>query len=282
MVLYMLFRSVIWSHTLVHYSNIRDGHVVIASFRLDILACHLSNLKAWRVLYPRRPFWRYYWNRDAGAMVKVGGRKWPLAPDRVVLIPPNTHYGVVLSRPVEHFYIHFNAGLPFDHIKPGVLSVSVPREERQALDAFASRARREAGLTSEDVLRLSSLVTGTLSAIPRELWPRRVGDERIEAVVQEIETDPTRQWRNPDLARIAHMATNAFIRRFGQVMRISPLRYVASRRLDQARILLEHSNQSIEAIADACGFCSRSHLSTAFQSAYEVGPAKYRRMTREV
>jgi transcriptional regulator GlxA family with amidase domain len=109
-----------------------------------------------------------------------------------------------------------------------------------------------------------------------------VGDERIEEVVREIEADLARRWQNPDLARIAHMATNAFIRRFGQVMRTSPLRYVASRRLDQARILLEHTDGTIEAIADECGFCSRSHLSTTFQKQFGVGPAKYRRATRQM
>jgi AraC family L-rhamnose operon regulatory protein RhaS len=56
-----------------------------------------------------------------------------------------------------------------------------------------------------------------------------------------------------------------------------PARYLRETRLANAATMLAHSQASIEAIAEVCGFCDRNYFSTVFRKGYGVGPATYRR-----
>jgi transcriptional regulator GlxA family with amidase domain len=116
-----------------------------------------------------------------------------------------------------------------------------------------------------------------LALLPRPARP----DERIAGAARAMEADLSRPWRNPELARAAHMATNAFIRKFREVMGTTPQAFLMTRRLDRVRIMLEHTDLSVEAIADESGFSSRSHLATVFAKRFNTPPGAYRRMMRE-
>ncbi len=52
--------------------------------------------------------------------------------------------------------------------------------------------------------------------------------------------------------------------------------YIRQKRVEQAKLLLRSSHQSIAAIADALGFCNSSHFSDAFRSITGMTPNEYR------
>jgi len=52
---------------------------------------------------------------------------------------------------------------------------------------------------------------------------------------------------------------------------------VLEQRLNEARSLLETTDQSIERISDACGFGSATTFRQNFTSAFGVNPTAYRR-----
>jgi AraC family transcriptional regulator len=80
--------------------------------------------------------------------------------------------------------------------------------------------------------------------------------------------------RREDLS-CAHLA-RAFKRAVGR----SVHQYLLGRRVEWAAALLGATEQSIAEVALATGFCSQSHLTTAFHRVYGTTPGAYRRRGR--
>lgn len=79
------------------------------------------------------------------------------------------------------------------------------------------------------------------------------------------------------LAAAAHMSRRSFVRAFRASTGITPAAWVRSRRLDEARRLLEVTDLSIDQIAAACGFGSSITLRQNFMDAFGSTPSRYRR-----
>lgn len=79
------------------------------------------------------------------------------------------------------------------------------------------------------------------------------------------------------LADAAHMSQRSFVRAFRDSTGATPAAWVRSRRLDEARRLLERSDSSIDQIAAACGFGSPVTFRQNFAAAFGSTPSSYRR-----
>lgn len=121
--------------------------------------------------------------------------------------------------------------------------------------------------------------------------PHREGDQAqyIQRPVPENDDDDglgeTIQWAlaNLDgdlsvdeLARRSCMSRRSFTRRFLETTGTSPGRWVLSRRLDHARMLLETTSQPIDTVAGACGFGSVVTFRQNFVRAFSTTPTSYR------
>ena len=79
------------------------------------------------------------------------------------------------------------------------------------------------------------------------------------------------------LAGQARMSRRNFIRQFRLATGTTPARWVQEQRLGEARVLLETTDWSIDAIAGACGFGSAVTLRQNFVSAFATTPSSYRK-----
>lgn len=80
-----------------------------------------------------------------------------------------------------------------------------------------------------------------------------------------------------DLAARAHMSRRSFVRLFAASTGATPAAWVRSRRLDEARRLLEKSDLSIDQISEVCGFGNTVTLRQNFRGAFGCTPSSYRR-----
>ena len=67
-----------------------------------------------------------------------------------------------------------------------------------------------------------------------------------------------------------------FSRSFSATMSMSPMRYLLGRRVHRAKVLMACSKDSLSNIANACGFASQSHFTTAFRRMVGVTPMVWR------
>ncbi|MGR6900996.1 GlxA family transcriptional regulator [Glutamicibacter sp. BSL13] len=188
-----------------------------------------------------------------------------------------THWEAVNEAAARHTEVSFGASaLYIDH---GDILTSAGTAS--SLDACLHIVRRELGATAAATVARHIVVA-----------PHREGDQTqyIQRPVLEPATDsplgPVIEWAlaNLDkklgveeLAARAHMSSRNFTRRFKQATGTTPARWVLSRRLDEARMLLETTRWSVARIADTCGFGSAVTLRQNFISAFATTPTSYRR-----
>ena len=272
-------------------------------FSVHLLCCHYWTLRAWKHSNLSFPYWRIYWNRQSGATIFHEDVMVNLHPDMIYLIPPNTPYscfydphgladglenycvgGPVLdtgetnSGSVDHFFLHFNLGLPFDSVKPQLFQISPTSELKRQLKAcceFAIGDGRVFGLRAS--LSIISLIGSLLQGLPEGSWDQLSRDARVEKILRYIEQNLGEELSNAQLARKANMATNSFSRLFRSELGVSLGQYILKIRLERACMNLHHSEDSIDLIAEQCGFCDRHHFSRMFKKCIGVSPALYRK-----
>ena len=79
-----------------------------------------------------------------------------------------------------------------------------------------------------------------------------------------------------EISEIANISKYHMVREFSKYMGISPIAYLAQRRIDEAKILLSSTNVSILDIANDIGFSSSSYFSQRFKASTGMTPLQYR------
>lgn len=79
------------------------------------------------------------------------------------------------------------------------------------------------------------------------------------------------------MVRLSGLAERSFKRRFQQATGMSPLEYVHTLRLEEAKHLLERSEQPVEAIANQIGYEDAGFFSRLFRRQVKLTPAQYRK-----
>lgn len=79
------------------------------------------------------------------------------------------------------------------------------------------------------------------------------------------------------MVRLSGLAERSFKRRFQQATGMSPLEYVHTLRLEEAKHLLETGTQPIEAIANEVGYEDAGFFGRLFRRSVTLSPAQYRK-----
>lgn len=80
-----------------------------------------------------------------------------------------------------------------------------------------------------------------------------------------------------DYAARRHMSECWFIRSFKQVTKVTPMQYIVSLRISNARNLLEHTNYSVSRVAEAVGYDNSLYFSRLFKKHVGLSPSEYRK-----
>lgn len=102
-----------------------------------------------------------------------------------------------------------------------------------------------------------------------------------DAVIQNCQTWIAQNYETESpvatMARIAGLAERSFKRRFEQATGMSPLDYVHTLRLEEAKQALESTDAAVEAIALEVGYQDTSFFGRLFRRKVGLTPAQYRR-----
>lgn len=276
------------------------------SYNLQLHCCRYWWLQQWEFNELSFPFWRIYHNSFSGAVILYDNKEYALTPDKIVMIAPNTSYSsrlydhkipdtgyalkggritsglseeqLITDQCILHLFIHFNIGMPYDNISPGVYIYELTDHLKEKLQIIKRHLNYEhTRFSFYCSLSIKSLISDLLSEVPESNWTAITKDHRILEVLKYAENNINNELGNPILAEQAKMATNAFTRLFTEEIGTSPQKYIKKIRIDQACILLHHSNVSIDEVAIKTGFADRYHFSRIFKQITGVSPAKYKK-----
>jgi len=272
---------------------------------IKLHCCRYWICTQWECTNMAFPFWRIYHNRTKGAKIIFNGQETELTDDKIIAIPPNTSYSNYLvtkdakiktesieggmvknvndvsqcieNKSFDHLFIHFNIGMPYDYVKPGIyiipnnniFSTLLRRIERNCIEGNDRIDFRSS-------MDINILILSVLAELPMQLWMKLDMDKRILTCQQYVQNNLQADLSNSKLAALAFMATNSFSRFFKENTGESVQQYVMKSKIENARLLMHHSDKSIDMIASDCGFCSRHHFSKAFKQTVGMSPGHYK------
>lgn len=278
-----------------------------ANFYVKVHCCRLWYLSEWELTDTAFPFWRLYYNTIEGAKVLFDGVEVALDENVLAIIPPNTSYsctlrgafnkenaheGIVggridggysredfISRGiVDHLFVHFNIGYPFDFAKPGIYLIRPNDDMLARLDTIRQTCIANRFDEVSSLMQLYSFIVEILGRIPSDIWQATSFDSRMVKVMHYIDRHLADKLTNEILAEFTNMATNSFARLFRQSIGETVQHYITRRRLEKAQMLLHHSSHNIDIIAQECGFCDRFHFTKTFNQYLSMTPAVYRKL----
>lgn len=86
-----------------------------------------------------------------------------------------------------------------------------------------------------------------------------------------------RQLTLAEMAEVAGMSQFHFTRLFKSKTGMSPLAYVAQKRIELTKTVLRSSGATLAQVAIDCGYASQSHFTTAFKAVTGMTPGEYRK-----
>jgi len=112
-------------------------------------------------------------------------------------------------------------------------------------------------------------------------WLGAMSDPYIGKALQLIHEQSQRPWTLAELGRGAGLGRSAFSARFTKLVGQPVHRYMVARRMDEAALMLETSEDAIDRIAARVGYETTTAFSKAFRQHYGIPPGRYRVRKRQ-
>ncbi|MDW5288265.1 AraC family transcriptional regulator [Formosa sp. PL04] len=272
--------------------------------KLRLMCCRYWLLNLWDCHDMVFPFWRLYWNKNAGGQLIHQDTIYEMDPNYIYIIPPFTSFssqfkknhrhntgihvsGKQFSENIKekdyqenyliHFFVHFNLGVPFDSVYPGILKIEMTDYLKERLEYLTERLKvenKDFKLTFN--LKLQAFIKEALTNIGPELWKTTIIDERVLKVIRYVEANIEKKLKNTEMSALINMAPNSFARLFKEEMHITLHNFIQNRKIAKACEFFDHTNKSIEDVAYNLGFSDRYHFSRIFKSVTGLTPAVYK------
>ena len=121
---------------------------------------------------------------------------------------------------------------------------------------------------------------GGQSQFATPVWTERAELAPVRIAQELVETEPGADHRIGRLAARVGMSERNFTRCFVAEVGTSPAQYVAAVRVEAARRELESTTDTVDSIADRCGFGSAETMRRTFSRRLGVSPDQYRQRFR--
>lgn len=148
------------------------------------------------------------------------------------------------------------------------------------IDAALHLVRRELGSGVANVIARNMVVPPQRDGGQRQYIARPVPEAECDALVDvlaHLNANLGGQHSVASLAKLAHMSTRTFARRFVAETGVTPMQWLTAQRVLHARLLLETTDASIDEIAASCGFGSSTLFRHHFVREVGVAPTAYRK-----
>ena len=103
----------------------------------------------------------------------------------------------------------------------------------------------------------------------------------INAAKSYIDEHYTEEITLDDLAKIAYMNKNSFLKQFKKQVNVSPMHYLTLVRLEQAKLQLIKTDKSVTEISSYLQFSNSCYFSEMFKKNFGTSPTAFRKFMRE-
>ena len=248
-----------------------EREVMLSGISLEIHATRKSRVEQWNLKGLSDPYWRLYCPVEGKAIVCIGDKELELVPGNLYLIPPRTSITSHNPEPFTKWYVHFILGRSDLLSVSGIYTQRIDEISQGFIDTLNDSKGEPCNWES------ASLVIHALGNLPSSAWTDQKLDPRVEKAMEFLETNLARKINAEDAAKAAGVSVRNLNHLFRSQLRIAPMGVLLNYRLDKACHLLRHSDQSIEQVAENCGFPNRYYFSRMLKQHRGISPAAYRK-----
>jgi AraC-like DNA-binding protein len=228
---------------------------------------------------------RLYYVLSGAGSVSHHGETFSLRPGGLYLIPAFTPHSHACEGRLELYWCHFCAetcyGTPlFAHLT--VPYVCRPAVGMDIPEMFARMVRLYRDGSPGAVFRRSGLLLQALAPfieqVDMEQWRLwRLRAEPFLPVLELIDRRVAEPLSIDELSRAAHLSRCYFMSRFKQIFGLSPHQYQLLKRIEQARVRLLKTSDTLGHISADLGFADAFHFSRLFKKTTGRSPHAFRR-----
>jgi AraC-like DNA-binding protein len=272
---------------------------------------NLTALPSIRILRSNRPLSRTPVLYDPGIVIVCQGRKRGYFGDELyrydeqhylavsVPVPFSMETDATPQRPLLALYLHLDFALAAEvaaeidrhgaaeNVQPPKSMISTPMDDamRSCVARLVEAMQRplEASVLGPGLLRelYFRVLTGPQGASMREALAMRGQFGRIGRSLRLIHVRYAQPLNVAQLAEEAGMSVPSFHSHFKAVTQSSPMQYLKSTRLHQARLLMVRHDLTAEAACHAVGYTSPSQFNREFKRLFGATPAAEAKRMRE-
>lgn len=272
---------------------------------------NLTTLSSVRILRSDRALSRTPVLYDPGIVIVCQGRKRGYFGDRLYLYDEDHYLAVSVPvpfdmetdatpvRPLLALYLHLDFTLAAelaaqidregitDRVAAPQSMLSTPMDDAMRATVLrfleAMQQPLEAAVLGPSLLRelYFRVLTGAQGGAMREALAMRGQFGRIGRSLRLIHAGYAQPLDVAQLADEAGMSVPSFHSHFKAITQVSPMQYVKSTRLHQARLLMVRRDLTAEAASHAVGYTSASQFSREFKRLFGLTPAAEARRMRE-
>lgn len=216
---------------------------------------------------------------DGTLMIETKNKRFAAGSDNIVLLDCRSAHAYYCRADTDFLWFHFNgsssamyANLLYEQ-SGVVFSGGYVPDLRHNFDRVLSYS--QAMPNNEHMVSMHIGLILARLASPQKSMSFQHG---MEPAIQYIRDHFDESITLNQLATVCNMSLSHFIRSFSKYLNRTPHEYLLSYRLQQSKRLLLISEESIERIAEQCGFHSASHFARAFRKSNGISPTEFRNM----
>ncbi|NDW17895.1 AraC family transcriptional regulator [Dysgonomonas sp. 216] len=250
------------------------------------------------------PFARIYYVTGGEARIRIGDRTQILKPGYLYLIPPFTLHNDECDSYFSLYYIHFyqkavNQESVFDkydfplevqathtdillakrltEINPGRHLMSYDPQSYDNLLTFSKYIADNKKIPIHLVIESQGILLQYLSRFLESAKVKSLKkDERINRCIKYIHENFDKDLLITDLADVACLSENHFIRLFKKEMDVTPLKYINLKKIEKAQLLLLTTNRQVRDIALELLIDNISYFNRIFKQYTGKTPVQFR------
>lgn len=263
----------------------------------------------WNWTNVRSPFTRLYYVTKGTAQVRTPSGLFTLTPGHLYLIPTFMLHDDIDESSFEHYYLHIYEDIsskkrvfedydfPFE-LDAGPLDLELFKRICE-LNPSSGLAQSNPASYDNDTTLLQNLKSVAsrsqwvrvesrgilyqlLAKFLRDARPKEdFSDDRIQKVLSYIRKNLDKQISMSDLAALACLSQDHFIRTFKKEVGDTPLNYIMMRKMDRAQLLLATTGHSVKNVAYSLGYDDHSYFNRIFKAKVGMTPRQYMERTKK-
>ena len=233
-----------------------------------------------------------YVNVSGDVSFVVEGKVYPIGYGDVIITKPNEFHHCVFhsERPHEHYCLWLGMSEQYKELLSCIFDrengegnlISMKKVDKDALIGHLEvmyRCRKEGREGSAESLSALFALLALLDANRH----RTVSSAELPAsfmeIVHYIDTSFDGDCSVEKLTRLFFVSRSTVVRQFRKYMNTTPSSYVETRRLAEAKRMLERG-ESVQHTCERCGFSDYSHFIALFRHRFGITPYRYSRQSK--